>query len=138
MQILLFSLLTTFTTVTIQNNGPIRTDRFPTMEVLDDSHVLVDYSSCFDIPDFSMIRTASVLLLGSWYNHGVATRDGSQLETPEKVYQKLVQDAKLKVKLDPCKPHSYVVRLTFGDPEEYVDSLPSEYVNGQWGMGKVR
>ena len=137
MQILLFLLLTTFTTVTIQNYGPIRTDRFPTMEVLDDSHVLVDYSSCFDIPDFSMIRTASVLLLGSWYNHGVATRDGSQLETPEKVYQKLVQDAKLKVKLAPCKPHSYVVRLTFGDPEEYVDSLPSEYVNGQWEMGEV-
>ena len=138
MQTLLFSLLTTFTTVTIQSYGPIRTDKLPTMEVFNDSHVLVDYSSCFDIPDFSIIMSASVLKLGSWYNHGGATRDGSQLEKLEKGYQKLVQDAKLKVKLDPCKPHSFVVRLTFGDPEEYVDSLPSEYVNGQWGMGKVR
>lgn len=117
-----------------QSLKPKRTKNVPTMEVLDDSHVSVDYAACFDIPDFSQIRTASVLVLGSWYNHGMATRDGNQLETDVKVYQNLTQDSKLKVKLDPCKPHSFVVRLTFGDPEEYVDSFPSEYVNGQWAF----
>ena len=54
---------------------PTITDIRPSMEVLDDDHVLVDYSNSFNIPDFSKIITVSVLNYVSGLNYGIATRE---------------------------------------------------------------
>ena len=43
----------TLKVATIVTQVPTATMIPPTMEVLDDEHVLVDYSNSFNIPDFS-------------------------------------------------------------------------------------
>ena len=86
---------------------PTITDIRPSMEVLDDDQVLVDYSNSFNIPDFSMIRTVSVLNYVTGLNYGIATREdySSALREANEIVQKLVQNAKLKAKVNPCTTH---------------------------------
>ena len=107
---------------------PTKTDIRPSMEVLDDDHVLVDYSNSFNIPDFSKIRTVSVLNYVTGLSYGNATRE--DYSGALKVVQKLVQNAKLMTKVNPCTTHRFCVRLTFDEAPTYVDSLVNEYVPG--------
>jgi hypothetical protein len=102
------------------------------MDVLDDDHVLVDYSNSFDIPDFSKIRTASVLESVTGISYGIATREdySTAMSEANKVVQKLTQKAKLKAKVNPCMTHRCCVRLRFDEAPTYVDSLVKEYVPG--------
>ena len=69
----IFSVLT-FKAATIVAQVPTTTQIPPTVEVLDDEHILVDYSNSFSIPDFSKILTASVLDMDGIYR-GSATKD---------------------------------------------------------------
>ena len=80
-----------------------------TMEVLDDEHVLVDYSNSFSIPDFSRILTASVLDMGGVYR-GSATKDNDKIDDNTKqIYAKLERNTKIKAKLNPCEKHQFSV-----------------------------
>ena len=64
-----------FATSTIVAQVPTKPQIPPTMEILDDEHVVVDYSKSFSIPDFSKILTViSVLDMGGVYR-GSATKD---------------------------------------------------------------
>ena len=118
----------TFQFASIIAQIPTRTNTPPVMEVLDDDHVLVDYSNSFNIPDFSKIKIASVLVEG--YDHGIATREHVTTTRNEanEVHQKLTKNAKLKAKCNPCKMQRFCVRLTFEKDPKYVDSLTNEYV----------
>ena len=98
------------------------------MEVLDDEHVLVDYSNSFSIPDFSRILTASVLDMGGVYR-GSATRDYDKIDDDsEKVYPKLVRNEKIKAKLNPGEKHQFSVKITFTEFPTFVNSLHNDYI----------
>ena len=101
-----------------------------TMEVLDDEHVLVDYSNSFSIPDFSKILTVSVLDMDGIYR-GSATKDYDKInDDKKKVYPKLERNTKIKAKLNPCEKHQFSVRITFEELPTFVNSLHNDYIPG--------
>ena len=89
------------------------------------------YSNSFIIPNFTMIKTASILVDGLSY--GIATREDYSwaLTQANKVSQKLVKNEKLKAKLDPCTKHKFSVKMTFNEDPFYIYSSQSEYVPGK-------
>ena len=90
----------------------MKTDIAPLMEILDEKHVLVDYSKSFSIPKFEKIKSATVRVDST--DVAVATRDNIT-DLSGKSQQKLVEGEKIKVKLSPCQVHSFSVRLSFQD-----------------------
>ena len=104
------------------------TNTQPSVEVLNDEFLLVDYSKSFNITDFSKIRTASVL--SENYNYGIAAKDdyAVALDQANKGYQKLAENTKLKVNLNPCVQHSFRVRLISYEYPTIIDSIQSMYV----------
>eukprot|EP00092_Neocalanus_flemingeri_P087616 GFUD01110602.1.p1 GENE.GFUD01110602.1~~GFUD01110602.1.p1 ORF type:complete len:316 (+),score=90.27 GFUD01110602.1:31-978(+) len=127
-------LLTVLPYIVVTAEKPTSTSKLPVMEALSDDpdHVLVDYAGCFDIQDFSLIDTVSVHVGDK--NVGVATRKYSEptfANSQNKVYQQLVENAKIKAKLPGCKPHTFNVKITFKDEQENtktVNSHTTDYV----------
>ena len=109
---------------------PSSTGHPPTMTILDKEHVLVDYSQSFDIPDFSKIRTASILIEG--YNYLIAGKSDFEhaFKKANRVYQHLVENEPLKAKLNPCESRYFQVQLTFGEPPTMVNSIGKDYKPG--------
>eukprot|EP00092_Neocalanus_flemingeri_P100394 GFUD01128219.1.p1 GENE.GFUD01128219.1~~GFUD01128219.1.p1 ORF type:complete len:318 (+),score=97.41 GFUD01128219.1:52-1005(+) len=114
---------------------PTVTSNLPVMEALSDDpdHVLVDYAGCFDIQDFRLIDTVSVHVGRN--NVGVATRDPDfnksvLANSQQRVFQTLVENAKIKAKLPGCKSHKFYVKITFKDKQDNklaVNSLTADY-----------
>ena len=102
---------------------PLKTETLPTMEMLDDDHVMVEYEKSFIIPEFSEIKSISVYLGNR--NIAVATREDISYSVNNhlKIFQKLEKKTKLKGKLNPCKVNKFFVRITFDDDPGYLDSL---------------
>ena len=97
----------------------------PVMEFLDSEHVLVKYIASFDIPDFSEVTTVAVYVGDKFY--GKASRDytdGDNVRHNDRFSQPLVNNSKIKAKLDPCFPHSFYVRILFNisGKSDYLDS----------------
>ena len=116
----------------VTSDTPTKTEKLPVMKALDGDTVLVEYADSFVIEDFSLIKTLSGLVENN--NVGVATRENITTvhgkwgggETNE-VYQTLEENVKIKAKLNSCKNHKFVVRITFPGGPEYLDSLQANY-----------
>eukprot|EP00092_Neocalanus_flemingeri_P003617 GFUD01003881.1.p1 GENE.GFUD01003881.1~~GFUD01003881.1.p1 ORF type:complete len:316 (+),score=99.46 GFUD01003881.1:68-1015(+) len=127
-------LLSVLHCILVTAEKPTRTDKLPVMEALSDDpdHVLVDYAGCFDVQDFGLLDTVSVHVGDK--NVGVATRNYSEpsfANSQKKVYQQLVENAKIKAKLNGCESHKFYVRITFKDEQENtktVNSHTTDYV----------
>ena len=137
-------LLLVVTFYSISANIPTQTNSTPAIEILDGDHVLVEYSSSFNIHHFSKIKMASVI---SWNMNYVNKEDFITAHNEANtVDQKLIENAKLKVKMKACQSHRFIVRLTFEKEPQvtgYVDSLEKEYVPGtmeqvKWVRGAVK
>jgi hypothetical protein len=93
---------------------PSKTGIRPVMEFFDSEYVLVNYSASFDIPDFSIINGVSVYKDKKLY--GKASReytDGDNDNNEDKCFQPLLDNTKIKAKLDPCLEHKFYIRMTF-------------------------
>eukprot|EP00092_Neocalanus_flemingeri_P077676 GFUD01096510.1.p1 GENE.GFUD01096510.1~~GFUD01096510.1.p1 ORF type:complete len:289 (+),score=53.73 GFUD01096510.1:145-1011(+) len=107
---------------------PRKTDVMPSMEVLDEEHVLVDYDPSFVIPDFAQIKAISVYT-GTAKNIAVATREdfSNSVNGHLKTYQKLQQKTKLYAKLNPCEEQKFFVRIVFPGNPGYLDTLEGTF-----------
>eukprot|EP00092_Neocalanus_flemingeri_P067435 GFUD01082314.1.p1 GENE.GFUD01082314.1~~GFUD01082314.1.p1 ORF type:complete len:176 (+),score=26.93 GFUD01082314.1:70-597(+) len=115
---------------------PCKTDSQPTMEIVDDQTVLVDYRKCFVIPDFAQIKAISVYLI-TGRNIAVATREdiSNLLNGHLKIFQPLQQNTKLRGRLNPCFDYKFFVRIVYHRNPGYLDSLDS--VKGKFRPNKT-
>ena len=115
---------------------PSKTGIPPVMQFLDRDLVQVDYIASFTIPDFSNVKAVSVFEGDK--NHGTASRENysdlvyMQKSNENKYFQTLEENSNLKVKLDPCFPHSFHVTILFANETSLIignDYTPYEFRN---------
>ena len=111
----------------INTQLPTKTRIPPKMKVLDNEHALVDCDGCFNIPNFSKLKSASVLLNG-FYKASVTTNYDKIKNLSNKVYPNLGNSMKIKVGINPCLEQRFYVRITYEDSQSFVDSISAIYV----------
>lgn len=104
----------------------LKTEKQPSMKILDENHVLIDYENSFVMKNFSSIKAVSVYLSNSTKNIAVATtEDITGASSKLKIFQKLKRKSKLKGKLNPCEKAKFFVRIKL--ETGFLDSVEGTY-----------